>query len=83
VEDTLFDFMEAKLPVCNEIVDYFGVGDPEDIFGYFLRGVREFDVNGFNRCHAWGERDWWRDAEIQSLMLRNEFLKHLIKNHHQ
>ena len=52
VENTLFDFIETKLSACNEIVDYFGAGDPEDIFGYFLCDVCEFAVHGFNICHG-------------------------------
>ena len=43
MDNTLFDFIEAKLSACNAIVDCLGAGDPEDIFGYFLRGVHDFE----------------------------------------
>ena len=38
MDNTLFDFIEAKLSACNAIVDCLGAGDPEDIFGYRLYG---------------------------------------------
>ncbi|MCD4841247.1 MAG: HAD hydrolase-like protein [Methanosarcinales archaeon] len=43
MDNTLFDFIEAKLSACNAIVDCLGAGDPDDIFGYFLSGVHDFE----------------------------------------
>ena len=59
MDNTLFDFIEAKLSACNAIVDSLGAGDPEDIFGYFLSGVHDFE--------DWRNiEDYLKDNEIYS-----------------
>ncbi|MCD4815527.1 MAG: haloacid dehalogenase, partial [Methanosarcinales archaeon] len=59
MDNTLFDFIEAKLSACNAIVDCLGAGDTEDIFGYFLRCVHDFE--------DWRNiEDYLKDNEIYS-----------------
>ena len=43
MDNTLFDFVEAKLEACRCVVDYIGTGDPEALFRMFLRGVYGFE----------------------------------------
>ncbi len=43
MDNTLFDFVEAKLEACRCVVDYLGTGDPEALFRMFLRGVYGFE----------------------------------------
>jgi len=49
MDNTLFDFVAAKLVACREILSYIArekeniVRDPSELFGYFLRGVYGFE----------------------------------------
>ncbi|AKB84669.1 Hydrolase, HAD superfamily [Methanococcoides methylutens MM1] len=43
MDNTLFDFLEAKLTACKRMVEHLGGGDPEDMLGYFLRGTPGFE----------------------------------------
>lgn len=49
MDNTLFDFVAAKLEACREILSYIGkekgdiAGEPSELFGYFLRGVYGFE----------------------------------------
>lgn len=47
MDNTLFDFVAAKLGACKEILSYIGKGDiaeePSELFEYFLRGVYGFE----------------------------------------
>ncbi|WP_445476150.1 hypothetical protein ACT9XH_05390 [Methanococcoides methylutens] len=43
MDNTLFDFLEAKLTACKKMVEYIGAGDPEAMLGYFLRGTPGFE----------------------------------------
>ncbi|NLA38198.1 MAG: HAD-IA family hydrolase [Methanomicrobiales archaeon] len=43
MDNTLFDFVEAKLEACRCVVDYIGAGDPGALFRMFLRGVYGFE----------------------------------------
>ena len=49
MDNTLFDFVAAKLVACKEILSYIGrenensSEDPSELFGYFLRGVYGFE----------------------------------------
>ena len=43
MDNTLFDFVEAKLKACRAVVEYLGVGDAEGLLRYFLRGVHGFE----------------------------------------
>ncbi len=40
MDNTLFDFVEAKLKACRAVVEYLGVGDEEELLKYFLRGLQ-------------------------------------------
>ncbi len=44
MDNTLFDFIEAKLKACRAVVEYLGVdGDEEGLLKYFLRGIHGFE----------------------------------------
>lgn len=43
MDNTLFDFVEAKLKACRAVVEYLGVGDEEELLKYFLRGLHGFE----------------------------------------
>lgn len=43
MDNTLFDFVEAKLKACRAVVEYMGVGDEEELLKYFLRGIHGFE----------------------------------------
>lgn len=43
MDNTLFDFVEAKLIACTEIVTFLGAGDPEELFEYFRRDKHGFE----------------------------------------
>ena len=49
MDNTLFDFVAAKLVACKEILSYIGRGkgdiaeEPSELFEYFLRGVYGFE----------------------------------------
>lgn len=48
MDNTLFDFVAAKLVACREILSYISgeentAKDPSELFGYFLRGVYGFE----------------------------------------
>ncbi|MGM0771860.1 MAG: HAD family hydrolase [Halobacteriota archaeon] len=43
MDNTLFDFLEAKLTACKRMIDHLGEGDPEEMLGYFLRGTPGFE----------------------------------------
>ncbi len=43
MDNTLFDFVEAKLKACKAVAEYLGCGDGEKLLGYFLRGIHGFE----------------------------------------
>ena len=47
MDNTLFDFVAAKLEACREILSYIENGEstqnPSELFNYFLRGVYGFE----------------------------------------
>ncbi|KGK99550.1 haloacid dehalogenase [Methanococcoides methylutens] len=43
MDNTLFDFLEAKLTACKKMVKHLGAGDPEAMLRYFLRGTPGFE----------------------------------------
>jgi len=43
MDNTLFDFIKAKLAACSTMVDFIGAGDPDEIFNYFLRKGHGFE----------------------------------------
>ncbi len=43
MDNTLFDFVEAKLKACRAVTEYLGVGDEEELLKYFLRGIHGFE----------------------------------------
>jgi len=49
MDNTLFDFVAAKLEACREILSYIGrekgdmAREPSELFGYFLRGTYGFE----------------------------------------
>jgi putative hydrolase of the HAD superfamily len=59
MDNTLFDFIEAKHAACNAIVEHLGLKDSRVLFKYFLRGVYHFE--------AWENiRDYMNDRGIYS-----------------
>jgi len=49
MDNTLFDFIAAKLRACREIISHLGkekgdtIGEPSELFRYFLRGIYGFE----------------------------------------
>jgi len=43
MDNTLFDFVEAKIRACKAVVDYLGLDDEWELLNYFLRGVHGFE----------------------------------------
>ncbi|RLI83563.1 haloacid dehalogenase [Archaeoglobales archaeon] len=43
MDNTLFDFVEAKLKACRAVVEYLGVGNEKELLKYFLRGIHGFE----------------------------------------
>lgn len=43
MDNTLFDFVEAKLKACRAVVDYLGLKDEWELLNYFLRGKHGFE----------------------------------------
>jgi putative hydrolase of the HAD superfamily len=43
MDNTLFDFVEAKMSACTEVVNFLGAGDPEELFEYFRREIHGFE----------------------------------------
>jgi len=44
MDNTLFDFIEAKHAACNAIVEYLGLKESRELFNYFLRGIYNFEA---------------------------------------
>lgn len=59
MDNTLFDFIEAKHAACEAIVEYLGLKDNRELFMYFLRGAYNFE--------AWENiRDYMKDRGVYS-----------------
>lgn len=59
MDNTLFDFIEAKHAACEAIVEHLGLKDSKVLFKYFLRGVYNFE--------AWENiRDYMNDRGLYS-----------------
>jgi len=43
MDNTLFDFVHAKVEACAAVVDLIGTGDRIEMLSYFLRGVYGFE----------------------------------------
>jgi len=43
MDNTLFDFVNAKILACTAIVDHLGKGDAYELFNYFRREVHGFE----------------------------------------
>ncbi|WP_407281749.1 HAD family hydrolase [Methanolobus sp. WCC1] len=43
MDNTLFDFVEAKMVACTEVVSFLGAGDPQELFEYFRRETHGFE----------------------------------------
>jgi len=43
MDNTLFDFVHAKVQACSAVVDKIGVGDSYEMLSYFLRGIYGFE----------------------------------------
>ncbi|MBP1909401.1 HAD family hydrolase [Methanolobus bombayensis] len=43
MDNTLFDFVEAKIVACTEVVSFLGAGDPGELFEYFRRETHGFE----------------------------------------
>jgi len=57
MDNTLFDFIEAKHAACEAIVEYLGLKDGRELFKYFLRGIYNFE--------AWENiRDYMNDRGV-------------------
>ena len=44
MDNTLFDFIEAKYAACDAIAEHLGLKDGRELFKYFLRGVYNFEA---------------------------------------
>ena len=46
MDNTLFDFVEAKIKACNAVVEHLGLNDDGwELLNYFLRGKHGFENN--------------------------------------
>jgi len=45
MDNTLFDFVEAKIKACKAVVEYLGLDDEWGLLNYFLRRVHGFEDN--------------------------------------
>ncbi len=43
MDNTLFDFVEAKIKACKAVIDRIGKGDERELLGYFLRWKHGFE----------------------------------------
>lgn len=43
MDNTLFDFVEAKITACQEIVNYLGKGNAQELLQYFIRSNYGFE----------------------------------------
>ncbi|MDR0768160.1 MAG: HAD family hydrolase [Methanosarcinales archaeon] len=43
MDNTLFDFVHAKVEACTAVVDRIGAGEPLEMLSYFLRGIYGFE----------------------------------------
>jgi putative hydrolase of the HAD superfamily len=43
MDNTLFDFIEAKIAACTAIVEYIGIGEPHELLSYFRRKKYRFE----------------------------------------
>jgi putative hydrolase of the HAD superfamily len=43
MDNTLFDFVEAKIKACKAVVEYLGLNDEWELLNYFLRGKHGFE----------------------------------------
>lgn len=57
MDNTLFDFVGAKLEACEGTVKYLGKGCAEELFGYFRRGIYDFE-------HPLNIKDYLCDKQI-------------------
>ncbi|MDG6244877.1 MAG: HAD family hydrolase [Methanolobus sp.] len=79
MDNTLFDFVEAKMIACTEIVGFLGTGDPGELFGYFRRKKHGFE-------NPENIRDYMVDNNIHPLekykqcihIYESEKLKHIV-----
>ncbi|HOV67766.1 MAG TPA: HAD-IA family hydrolase [Methanoregulaceae archaeon] len=50
MDNTFWDLVEAKLAGCRAVTDWLGLGDGEELFGYFCRPVLDFEHPGHLRA---------------------------------
>ena len=43
MDNTLFDFVHAKVEACSAVVERIGTGNPLEMLSYFLRGIYGFE----------------------------------------
>jgi len=43
MDNTLFDFVEAKIRACRAVIDYISIGSEEELLQYFLSGKYGFE----------------------------------------
>ncbi len=43
LDNTLYDFYNAKMKACCSVIDIFGKGEPDTLFSYFLFGSHGFE----------------------------------------
>ena len=68
MDNTLFDFVEAKLKACKAVVESIKTGNEEEFLNYFLRGVHGFENHE-------NIRDYLRDKGIYSEKIFEECCK--------
>ena len=66
MDNTLFDLVFAKTLACGAVTGRIGIGDPEDLFSYFLRKQGGFDdpvnIRDFMEDHSCYDADLYTEC---------------------
>jgi putative hydrolase of the HAD superfamily len=65
IDNTLYDFVQAKIAACRSAVETIGMGDEMELFRYFYNGVHGFE-------HHDNIRDFLRDRNISDDLIFRE-----------
>jgi putative hydrolase of the HAD superfamily len=65
IDNTLYDFIHAKIAACRGVVETIGAGDEMELFRYFYNGVHGFE-------HHDNIRDFLHDRNIRDDLLFGE-----------
>jgi putative hydrolase of the HAD superfamily len=58
MDNTLYNFVDAKIAACGKVVEHIGIGQDMDLFRYFLRNIHGFE-------HHDNIRDFLHDNNIR------------------